>query len=164
MIMMPGIFSQGQCHSHRHHAHASQEHHQHLHKLSIAGKRRRNAGSQSSTLVIRGLALKEINIKDFFPVLSKEIGVAMLCGFVLSLFNFIRIVIVYPGNYLLAATVGGAMFCTVLMAKSIGGVLPIIATRFNMDPALMASPLITTIVDAGSLLIYLNIAKMCLTL
>ena len=123
-----------------------------------------NAGSQSSTLVIRGLALKEINIKDFFPVLSKEIGVAMLCGFVLSLFNFIRIVIVYPGNYLLAATVGGAMFCTVLMAKSIGGVLPIIATRFNMDPALMASPLITTIVDAGSLLIYLNIAKMCLTL
>jgi len=123
-----------------------------------------NAGSQSSTLVIRGLALKEISIKDFFPVLSKEIGVAMLCGFVLSLFNFIRIVIVYPGNYLLAATVGGAMFCTVLMAKSIGGVLPIIATRFNMDPALMASPLITTIVDAGSLLIYLNIAKMCLTL
>ena len=121
-----------------------------------------NAGSQSSTLVIRGLALKEINIKDFFPVLSKEIGVAMLCGFVLSLFNFIRIVIVYPGNYLLAATVGGGMFCTVLMAKSIGGVLPIIATRFNMDPALMASPLITTIVDACSLLIYFRIAMILL--
>jgi magnesium transporter len=123
-----------------------------------------NAGSQSSTLVIRGLALKEINISDFFPVLTKEIGVAMLCGFVLSLFNFIRIVIVYPGNYFLAITVAGAMFCTVLMAKAIGGVLPIIATKFDMDPALMASPLITTIVDAGSLLIYLNIAKMCLTL
>jgi len=123
-----------------------------------------NAGSQSSTLVIRGLALKEIKVKDFFDVLSKEVRVAILCGFVLSLFNFIRIIIVYPGKILLGATVAGAMFCTVLMAKSIGGVLPLIATRFKMDPALMASPLITTIVDAGSLLIYLNIAKLCLNL
>ena len=123
-----------------------------------------NAGSQSSTLVIRGLALKEIKVKDFFEVLSKEVRVAILCGFVLSLFNFIRIIIVYPCKILLGATVAGAMFCTVLMAKSIGGVLPLIATRFKMDPALMASPLITTIVDAGSLLIYLNIAKLCLNL
>ena len=123
-----------------------------------------NAGSQSSTLVIRGLALKEISVQDFLPVLWKEMRVAVICGFVLSMFNFVRLVIVYPGQYLMALTVAAAMFCTVLMAKSIGGVLPIIATKLKMDPALMASPLITTIVDAGSLLIYLNIAKVCLHL
>ena len=121
-----------------------------------------NAGSQASTLIIRGLALKEITVHDFFPVLWKEIRVAVLCGAVLSLFNYIRLIIVYPGQFAMAATVAAAMFCTVLMAKAIGGILPLIATRFKMDPALMASPLITTIVDAGSLLIYLNIAKICL--
>ncbi len=123
-----------------------------------------NAGSQASTLIIRGLALKEITVHDFFPVLWKEIRVAVLCGAVLSLFNYIRLIIVYPGQFAMAATVAAAMFCTVLMAKAIGGILPLIATRFKMDPALMASPLITTIVDAGSLLIYLNIAKICLHL
>ena len=82
----------------------------------------------------------------------------------LSLFNYIRLIIVYPGQFAMAATVAAAMFCTVLMAKAIGGILPLIATRFKMDPALMASPLITTIVDAGSLLIYLNIARICLHL
>ena len=123
-----------------------------------------NAGSQASTLIIRGLALKEITVHDFFPVLWKEIRVSVLCGAVLSLFNYIRLIIVYPGQFAMAATVAAAMFCTVLMAKAIGGILPLIATRFKMDPALMASPLITTIVDAGSLLIYLNIAKICLHL
>jgi len=123
-----------------------------------------NAGSQASTLIIRGLALKEITVHDFFPVLWKEIRVAVLCGAVLSLFNYIRLIIVYPGQFAMAATVAAAMFCTVLMAKAIGGILPLIATRFKMDPALMASPLITTIVDAGSLLIYLNIARICLHL
>lgn len=123
-----------------------------------------NAGSQASTLIIRGLALKEITVHDFFPVLWKEIRVAVFCGAVLSLFNYIRLIIVYPGQFAMAATVAAAMFCTVLMAKAIGGILPLIATRFKMDPALMASPLITTIVDAGSLLIYLNIAKICLHL
>ena len=123
-----------------------------------------NAGSQASTLIIRGLALKEITVHDFFPVLWKEIRVAVLCGAVLSLFNYIRLIIVYPGQFAMAATVAAAMFCTVLMAKATGGILPLIATRFKMDPALMASPLITTIVDAGSLLIYLNIARICLHL
>ena len=123
-----------------------------------------NAGSQSSTLVIRGIALKEIHLDDFFAVLWKEIRVAGLCGFVLAMFNFVRLIIVYPGQYMVALTVAAAMFCTVLMAKAIGGVLPLIATKCRMDPALMASPLITTIVDAASLLIYLNIAKACLKL
>jgi magnesium transporter len=121
-----------------------------------------NAGSQSSTLVIRGLALHEIEFKDFFKILWKEIRVALICGFVLGLFNYIRLVIQYPGHEMVAVTVAIAMIFTVLMAKAIGGVLPLIATKFNMDPALMASPLITTIVDAASLLIYLNIARVLL--
>lgn len=121
-----------------------------------------NAGSQSSTLVIRGIALHEIGIADFFKVLWKEIRVAVICGVILGLINFIRLSIQYPGHEMVAWTVALAMICTVLMAKSIGGVLPLIAEKLKMDPALMASPLITTIVDAGSLLIYLNLAKMFL--
>ncbi len=121
-----------------------------------------NAGSQSSTLVIRGLAVHEITTHDFLTIFWKEFRVAILCGGVLSLFNYIRLVIQYPGQEMVALTVALAMFCTVLMAKVIGGVLPLIATRFKMDPALMASPLITTIVDAVSLLIYLHIAVVLL--
>ena len=109
-----------------------------------------------------GNALHEIGIADFFKVLWKEIRVAVLCGVILGLINFIRLSIQYPGHEMVAWTVALAMICTVLMAKSIGGVLPLIAEKLKMDPALMASPLITTIVDAGSLLIYLNLAKMFL--
>jgi hypothetical protein len=112
--------------------------------------------------VIRGIALHEIGIADFFKVLWKEIRVAVICGVILGLINFIRLSIQYPGHEMVAWTVALAMICTVLMAKSIGGVLPLIAEKLKMDPALMASPLITTIVDAGSLLIYLNLAKMFL--
>lgn len=123
-----------------------------------------NAGSQSSTLVIRGLALHEIGLKDFFRVFWKEIRVAVICGLILGLFNFVRLSIQYPGQQMVAWTVSLAMICTVLMAKTIGGILPLIAEKFHMDPALMASPLITTIVDAGSLMIYLNLAKTLLPL
>ena len=68
----------------------------------------------------------------------------------------------YPGQYLVGVTIGIALFCTVIMAKSVGGILPLIAARLKLDPAVMASPVITTIVDAGSLLIYLNTASFLL--
>lgn len=118
-----------------------------------------NAGSQSSTLVIRGIALREIKVSDALKVWWKELRVALLCGVILSAFNYVRIRIMYPGREMVAVTVAVAMLFTVIMAKTIGGVLPLLATKLKMDPALMASPLITTIVDAGSLLIYLNVAK-----
>jgi len=123
-----------------------------------------NAGGQSSTIVIRSLAMKEIGIKDALKVLWKEVRVALLCGAALALFNVIRLLIMYPSQPLIAVTIGIAMICTVIMAKSVGGVLPLIASKFGMDPAVMASPIITTIVDAGSLLIYLNTASALLHL
>ncbi len=118
-----------------------------------------NAGSQASTLVIRGLALKEITVKDAFKVMWKEFRVAVICGAALSVLNFARMLIQFPGQMAVSIAVSVALFFTVIMAKAIGGLLPIAATKLKLDPALMASPLITTIVDSGSLLIYLNVAK-----
>lgn len=121
-----------------------------------------NAGGQSSTLIIRSLAMGEITPSDWFKVWWKEARVAAICGFILALFDVIRIWIMYPGQGLVAITIGIALFCTVIMAKSVGGILPLIASKLKLDPAVMASPVITTIVDAGSLLIYLNTASILL--
>lgn len=123
-----------------------------------------NAGGQSSTLIIRSLAMEEIELKDWAKVWWKEVRVALLCGIVLATINVIRIWIMYPGHILVGVTIGVAMICTVLMAKSVGGILPLVASKSHLDPAVMASPLITTIVDAGSLLIYLNTASLLLGL
>ena len=118
-----------------------------------------NAGGQSSTLIIRSLAMEEIELSDWLKVWWKEIRVALICGVTLASINTIRIWIMYPGHVMVGVTIGIAMICTVLMAKSVGGILPLIASKLHLDPAVMASPLITTIVDAGSLLIYLNTAS-----
>ncbi len=118
-----------------------------------------NAGGQSSTLIIRSLAMEEIELGDWLKVWWKEIRVALICGIILASINTIRIWIMYPGHVMVGVTIGIAMICTVLMAKSVGGILPLIASKLHLDPAVMASPLITTIVDAGSLLIYLNTAS-----
>jgi len=83
-------------------------------------------------------------------------------GAVLSAVNFIRLAITYPGNEMVAFTVAIAMFATVMMAKTIGGILPMAAKLLHADPAIMAAPLITTIVDAFSLIIYFNVAQMLL--
>lgn len=123
-----------------------------------------NAGSQSSTLVIRGMAVSEIKTRDLLKVMWKEMRVSILVGAVLSAVNFVRLVITYPGNELVALTVALAMFCTVVMAKTVGGVLPIIAKLLKADPAIMAAPLITTIVDACSLIIYFTLAGQLLNL
>lgn len=117
-----------------------------------------NAGSQSSTLVIRGMAVGEIQLKDFAKVFWKELRVSMLVGVVLSAVNFVRLIITYPGNSMVALTVALALFVTVMLAKTVGGVLPMAAKLCRADPAIMAAPLITTIVDAISLVVYFRIA------
>lgn len=117
-----------------------------------------NAGSQSSTLIIRGLALGEIKTKDIFKVVWKEVQVSFICGLVLSVLNFLRIYFLQKVDFYVSLTVCITLFCTVMLAKIIGGILPILAKTFKLDPAIMASPLITTIVDAASLMIYFSVA------
>jgi magnesium transporter len=118
-----------------------------------------NAGSQSSTLVIRGMALGEIRLGDILRVLWREVRIASLCGIGLGLVNFARIYLMNGKNAVLALTVTLSLFTTVLMAKSVGCILPMVAKRLKVDPAIMAAPLITTIVDGASLIIYFSIAK-----
>lgn len=115
-----------------------------------------NCGSQSSTLVIRGLATNEIEFKDIFKVLLKEIQVASIVGIMLALVNGIRIVVMYH-NLLLAFALGVTLVATVIIAKTIGCALPLAAKKLGLDPALMAAPLITTLVDATTILIYFSI-------
>jgi len=122
------------------------------------------AGSQASTLIVRGMAVGEVGLKDIMLVLWKELRVAMLCGLALGTVNFIRVFIFNRDNVLLCLTITLSLFCTILMAKTIGGILPIIAKRLKIDPAIMSAPLLTTIVDAVSLIIYFSIAKLILGL
>lgn len=117
-----------------------------------------NAGSQSSTLIIRGMALEEIAVTDVWRVWWKELRVAVLCGAALVVVNFARIALT-GGGLMMALTVSLTLYATVLLAKSIGCLLPIMARKVRLDPAVMASPVITTIVDAGSLAIYFALAK-----
>jgi magnesium transporter len=123
-----------------------------------------NAGAQSSTLIIRGMAVGEIRKRDFFRVLWKEIRVGALCGLLLGLVNFIRVYIMNGKNPMLSLTVTLALILTIVMSKTVGGILPILAKKVKIDPALMAAPLITTIVDASSLIVYFSIAKLILGL
>ena len=118
-----------------------------------------NAGSQASTLIIRGMAVGEISLNDVLRVLWKEIRVGALCGLGLGLINLVRVYLMSGQDFLLSLTVTLSLFCTILMAKTVGGLLPIFAKRLKIDPAIMAAPLITTIVDAASLIIYFSIAK-----
>lgn len=118
-----------------------------------------NAGSQSSTLIIRGLALGEIKLNDFMKVIWKELRVSSIVAVVLSVVNFLRLYLLEGTDIYISITVCISLFCTVILAKVIGGVLPIIAKKFKLDPAIMASPLITTIVDAFALIIYFTTAK-----
>ncbi len=120
-----------------------------------------NAGSQAATLIIRGMALGEIQIKDFLKVFYKEVRVSILVGFVLSIINFFRILFMEQ-DILLAITVSSALMFTIIIAKSIGCILPIIAKQLKIDPAVMAAPIITTIVDALSLMVYFTLATLIL--
>ena len=116
-----------------------------------------NCGSQSSTLIIRGLATDEIELRDVFKIIFKELCVALCVGLLLAIVNGIRIVVMYH-NSILAMTLGITLVCTVVLAKVIGCTLPLVAKKCGLDPALMAAPLITTLVDTGTILLYFTIA------
>ena len=127
-----------------------------------------NCGSQTSVLVIRGLALGELGFGDIFPILWKEIRVSMIVGAVLAAVNFLRMTVIeliatggainWGANLGVWLVVSTSVFLTTVIAKSIGCTLPLMAKRVGLDPALMASPLITTIVDAGALTVLFVIA------
>lgn len=117
-----------------------------------------NAGSQSSTMIIRGMAVGEIHPMDVLKVLWKEIRVGVLVGVVLACFNFLQLMLRFPGQTMICLTVVLSIFCTVIMAKTIGCLLPIGAKVCRLDPAIMAAPLITTIVDTLSLMVYFTLA------
>ena len=118
-----------------------------------------NAGSQSSTLIIRGMALGEIQTRDMPAVIFKEARVSLMVGVTLAFANFLRMLITNPNSGLVPLVVSLTLIATVFVAKVIGGVLPMLARAVKVDPALMAAPLITTIVDALVLVIYFNIAR-----
>ncbi len=120
-----------------------------------------NCGSQSATLVIRGLALDEIRPSDFFKILIKESEISLVVGGGLAIINMIRIWLTSHSIFL-AITVSLSLYATVFISKVIGCMLPIFAGKCKIDPAVMASPLITTIVDACSILVYFNLAKVIL--
>ncbi|MCB6608621.1 magnesium transporter [[Clostridium] symbiosum] len=118
-----------------------------------------NSGSQASTMIIRGMAVGEVEPADILHVVWKELRVGMLCGVSLALVNFVRLMIQYPGKTLICLTVVLSIFFTVIIAKTIGCTLPILAKVIHLDPAIMAAPMITTIVDACSLMIYFQLAS-----
>ncbi|MDD3932195.1 MAG: magnesium transporter [Eubacteriales bacterium] len=117
-----------------------------------------NSGSQAATLVIRGLALQEITFSDIVKVFWKEMRISILVGAVLSVINIVRIYL-FNHSLQLAITVGLSLYVTVILAKLTGSLLPLLATKLKLDPAIMAAPVITTLVDAGSLLFFFIIAK-----
>ncbi|MBR1445182.1 MAG: magnesium transporter, partial [Firmicutes bacterium] len=122
-----------------------------------------NCGSQSSTLVIRGIALDEIQFKDTFKVMFKEFRIALIVSVILALVNGIRIYIMY-GDIMLAVVIAASLIGTIIIAKMIGCLLPLGAKKCGLDPAIMAAPLITTIVDNCSILIYFKTASIMLGL
>ena len=122
-----------------------------------------NCGSQASTLVIRGMAVEEIKLKDWFKVIWKEIRVAVIVGLALFVVNAIRIYLQYK-DLKLCMVLGLTLIGTVIVAKVIGAVLPMLAKKLKQDPAIMASPFITTVVDLCSVMLYFQIATMILGL
>ncbi len=123
-----------------------------------------NAGSQASVSIIRGLSLDEIEFGDIFRIQGKELLVAFLCGFTLAVANFVKLLIFDKVEVVIAAVVCMTLLLTVAVAKFVGCTLPILAKRVGFDPAVMASPFITTIVDAISLIIYFQLASHILSL
>ena len=121
-----------------------------------------NAGGQASVTIIRGLSLNEIEFSDALLVVWKEIRVAMLCGLTLAVANFAKLLLFDKVTVLVAAVVCLTLMAAVLIAKVVGCILPMLAKKIGFDPAVMASPFITTIVDALSLLIYFRFATLVL--
>lgn len=118
-----------------------------------------NCGSQSSTLVIRGLAVGEIEFSDLLKVIWKEVRVAVSISVILAVVNGIRIVLMGQGDTMMAFTIGVTMACTVIIAKVVGCTLPLTAKKVGLDPAIMATPLISTLVDISTISVYFAIVS-----
>jgi magnesium transporter len=123
-----------------------------------------NAGAQSATLIIRGMALGEVTVKDFVVILVKEFRVSLIVGFMLAVINFARVLLIDQVSFVIAMVVSLSLFFTIVIAKATGCMLPLVAKRLKIDPAIMAAPIITTIVDALSLLIYFSLATTFLSI
>lgn len=123
-----------------------------------------NTGSQASTLIVRGLALNEVELEDTLRVLWKEFRISFCVGAVLSVFNFAKIIFIDGESMLIAATVCISLILIVTFAKCLGGMVPMLAKKLNVDPALMANPVIASLTDMVSVLIYFVMAKLILGL
>ena len=123
-----------------------------------------NSGSQTSVTVIRNMALGEVETRDWLRVLFKEVRVALVSGTALAAVNFLRMLVFSNVGVMISATVSVTLLCTVVIAMIVGCLLPMGAKKLGFDPAVMASPMITTIVDACSLVIYFMIATAVLGL
>ncbi len=121
-----------------------------------------NTGTQAASLIIRGLSVDEIDLKDAAKVLWKEFRVSVILGFILSSLNFFKIIIIDRGEFLVALTVAVSMFIIIMFAKLLGGMLPMGAKKIGVDPALMATPMISSITDTVSAVTYLLIASLFL--
>jgi len=121
-----------------------------------------NTGTQAATLIIRGLSVDEVDLKDVFKVLWKELRVSIILGVVLSVFNFAKIVLVDQQPPEIGLTVALAMIIVVMFAKLLGGMLPMAAKKIGVDPALMATPMISSITDMVSSVIFLFTASIVL--
>ncbi|GAB1484592.1 magnesium transporter [Treponema sp.] len=121
-----------------------------------------NSGNQSSTLIIRGLATGEVSVKDIWKVLWKEFRISIITGFGLAIVNFAKNMLFDRVGFLVSATVSLTLILTVMLAKMVGGILPLIAKKLRLDPAIMAGPLITTIVDSLALIVYFSLATLLL--
>ncbi len=127
-----------------------------------------NCGNQTCTLMVRGLALDEVSVKDIGKVMWKELRISLLVGGILGIVNGLRIYIMYgvlrkpadPNTLRYAIVVSIALLCAIVVAKLVGATLPLVAKMVHLDPAIMATPFITTIVDACSLLIYFHVANL----
>ena len=123
-----------------------------------------NAGSQSTSTIIRGMAVGELRPHDLPRILWRECRVALLCGLTLALCNFVKLLVLDRVGLMVAAVVCLTLVVTVVLSQLLGAALPALAEKIGIDPAVMASPLITTIVDTTTLLVYFNIARVLLHL
>lgn len=122
-----------------------------------------NCGSQSATLITRGLAVGELTFADALAIMWKEFRVSLLVGAVLAVANGVRIFLQYH-DLSMAVVIACSLVATIIVAKLVGCLLPLLAKRVGLDPAIMAAPLITTVVDACSIMIYFRIATMLFAL
>ncbi|MBQ1399177.1 MAG: magnesium transporter, partial [Lachnospiraceae bacterium] len=118
-----------------------------------------NAGAQTSASIIRGLALKEVQTRDILKIVWREIRVSLCLGICLAAVNYIRLMIMFPHHYLESLVVSLTAVAAICLANLMAGIMPIFATKIHLDPALVATPIITTVADALALISYFMIAK-----